>query len=105
MAEPDKFHLRGNTLTVTQPFFFDDRQADEEAFLKKVDALMEHRGNSVVIDLVQAGSLSSTIIALAIAAGRKAKDANKTLSLKIARRNQLAVRLSGLAGLLDVQLV
>ena len=105
MAEAGKFVIKGATLFVAAPFELDDRQLDEEGFLKAVDKLVENRSKALCIDLARAGSLSSTVIALTIAAHRKAQDKGKDLSLRIAKRNAIAVRVSGLAQLLDVQLV
>ena len=105
MADDSKFKIKEGCLTVTSPFLLDDRQTEEEAFLSNVDTLVSQRSRDLVIDLVLAGSLSSTIIALTIAASRKAKDAGKTLKVCIARRNSFAIRISGLDKLVAVEFV
>ncbi len=105
MSDDGKFQLKGSNLAITAPFELDDRTAGEEAFLTWVDKLMQCRGKTVSIDLVRAGSLSSTVIALCIAAGRKAADKGKDLKLVIAKRNAMAIQVSGLDKLLDIELL
>jgi len=105
MSETAKFVQRGTTLSALAGFELDERQADEQAFLACVDRLLEHRSRDLLIDLVQAGSLSSTVIALVIAAARKAQDKGKHLSLRVAKRNAMAVRISGIDKLLAVELL
>lgn len=105
-AEPrPKFSVLSGVLTVIRPFHFDERQADEEQFLKAVDLLMNHRDGNLIIDFSNAGSLSSMVIALCIAATRKADAAEKKITIKVPRRNSLAVRVSGLDKVLTVVLV
>lgn len=105
MNDTPKFDIKAGVLAVTSPFLLDEYQSDEEQFLRHVDRLMTQRGQTVVIDLVRAGNLSSTIIALTIAASRKAAAVNKQLTVRMARRNQLAVKISGLEKLVDVQYI
>ena len=101
----DRMEVSGNTLVVNMPFDFDERQGDEEAFLGQVDRLMSVSRRPVVIDLLRAGGLSSTVIALCIPATRKAEEAGRTLTIRIARRNAIAIRVSGLDKLVAVELV
>ena len=105
MSAQTKFQIKGPTLIVTAPFELDDRQAEEEGFLQAVDRLLDQRSKALTIDLVHAGGLSSTAIALTIAAHRKAGAKGKSLSLRVAKRNAMAVRVSGLTKLLDVELI
>lgn len=103
MPTQETFELQEGTLSVNAPFLLAEGQKDEDQFLKYVDRLVMQRTTQLTIDLVRAGSLSSTVIALAIAASRKASAAGKTLRLRVAQRNRLAVKISGLASLVDVQ--
>lgn len=97
-----KFTIAQSSLIVSEPFVHDEYQSEEETFLQKVDQLMKNRMASVTIDLVQAGGLSSTVIALIIAASRKANESNKTLTVRVARRNTLAIQISGLEKLVEI---
>jgi predicted hydrocarbon binding protein len=101
----EKFELSTGLLKINESFMFDDRQSDEEKFLSCVDNLVKQFKKDICIDLVRAGGLSSTIIALCIAADRKAKDAGKTLHLRVASRNTMAIKVSGIDKLIDVTLV
>ncbi|MBN2712645.1 MAG: hypothetical protein JXR97_09495 [Planctomycetes bacterium] len=104
-AMDNQFNLAENILVVNSPFILDERQREEDAFLQSVDKLMTHRAKDLTIDLVRAGSVSSTVIALAIAASRKADEAGKNLTIKFAKRNELAIRISGLAKLVEVKFI
>jgi hypothetical protein len=101
----DKFNLFGNTLTLLGPLSPDERQMDEEAFLAGVDKLLGQKNPEIVIDLVRAGNLSSTLIALVIAASRKAEAVKKKTVIRTGKRNGLAIRISGLERLVEVRLV
>jgi hypothetical protein len=101
----DKFEIRGPCLILQEPLSLDERGTEEEAFLSAVDRLLDHKVAAVTIDAVRAGNLSSTLIALIIAASRKAEAAKKKLHLRTSKRNAIAVRISGLERLAQVELV
>lgn len=105
MDAASKFEINGTTLTVTSPFFLDDRQSDEKTFLQCIDKIVTRPGPVITIDIVRAGNISSTVIALTIAASRKAGEAKKKIALKVGKRNAIAIRVSGLDKLVAVQLV
>ncbi len=98
----EKFEVRGATLVVHEPLTLEDEE-EEDKFLAGVERILAQKGNRASIDLAHAGNLSSTLIALIIAAARKAEVAKKRLQVIISRRNSLAVKISGLDKLVEVE--
>ena len=101
----DKYEIKGMGLSVLEPLSLDERQTEEEAFLAAVDKLVAQKGAEATIDLVRTGNLSSTMIALLIAASRKAEAARKQLHVRTSKRHAIAVKISGLDRLVTVELV
>jgi len=98
----EKFEMRGATLVVHEPLTLEDEE-EEDKFLDGVERMLEQKGNRACLDLRHAGNLSSTLIALIIAAVRKAENAKKQLRVITSSRNRLAVKISGLDKLVEVE--
>ena len=100
-----KFSIENNTLIVAGPFELAGVQQEEMAFLEAVDRLVGGSHENLVIDLTRAGSLSSTVYALVIAAQRKAAEHNRKLSVRVHRRNSKTVRVAGIEGIINFHFV
>lgn len=100
-----KFGLTQNRLTVHGPILIGGADGEEDVFLQYVESLMGCRQSQVTLDLASAGSLSSTVLALCIAACRRADDAGKGVKIRLHRRNATAVNLVGLNRLAEVELI
>lgn len=89
------YEIEGNTLTVNGPLDIHDTENLYQDFLAAADKLMTAPGKDVVIDLTQAGGLSSTTMAVLLACSHKARKAGRELLVRAHERNARAFEVAG----------
>lgn len=102
---PERCTVKLNRVTVHQPLRIGGADGDEQIFLDNVDAALATHRKEIYINLHAAGGVSSTVLALCIAACRKADAVGKKITIRLHKRNATSVGLVGLDRLATVEMV